>query len=511
MDRIERGMRCVMAVVLGVTLTACGFFSAVPKTPEGEQSVLTLDGALANGMIKADAPGSVVARLRIAPRPEDLSEKIAVNVALVIDTSGSMEGKPIEDARAASLAMIKSLKDGDRVAVVVFHSKAEVLLPSTVLGDDERREAEAMIGAMRAHGTTDMARGLDAGLAQVMSNLDPRGINRVVLLGDGVPNQEAGIREAAQRAGDRGVTITSLGLGDDYNESVMGAVAQLSGGRFHDIKDSKQVTAFFQNEVLRLQGVRARNVVLDLTPGPGVRVDRVIGLAMSNRGAGAQLTLGDVSRNESRDVFVVLSVEPHRAGASVELLDAVVSYSDPQAIDEERVERRIFLGARASAVEADITKARNARVEDEAAMAQAAASTVEAIQMARSGHPIEARVLLERAADETERRAKESGNAELKKKAEIMRALSGDLPSVSAAPQGGSPEPSSEAAPSEAPSPSPAAGYEFSNESLDAPPVGASSEAGRAAPPRPMPARPKGAKPSRSVREAYDDAMQTLY
>lgn len=508
MDRIERGMRCVLTVVLGVTLTACGFFSKTPQTPDDQPSVITLDGALANGVIKADAPGSVIARLRIAPKPENLSEKIQVNVALVIDTSGSMEGKAIEDARAASLAMIKSLKDGDRVALVVFHSKAEVLLPSTVLGDDERREAEAMIGAMRAHGTTDMARGLDAGLAQVMNNLDPRGINRVVLLGDGVPNQEAGIREAAQRAGDRGVTITSLGLGDDYNESVMGAVAQLSGGRFHDIKDSKQVTAFFQNEVLRLQGVRARNVVLDLTPGPGVRVDRVIGLAMNNQGAGAQLTLGDVSRNESRDVFVVLSVEPHRAGASVELLDAVVSYTDPQAIDDGRVERRIFLGARASAAEADITKARNARVEDEATMAQAAASTVEAIQMARSGHPVEARVLLERAADETERRGKESGNAELKKKAEIMRALSGDLPSVSAAPSpGGSPEPSSEATPSEAPMPSPAGGYDFSDDPVAGSPNGTSPAAGRAVP---RPVRPKSAKPSRSVREAYDDAMQTL-
>lgn len=509
MDRIERGLRCVVAVVLGLTLTGCGAFSKAPKNPEEQESVITLDGALTNTLLKADEKTSVVARLRIVPKPEDLSQKIPVNVALVIDTSGSMEGKPIEDARAASLAMIRSLKDGDRVAVVAFHSKAEVLLPSTLLGDDEREEIEEKIGAMRAQGTTDMASGLDVGLSEVMSNLDPKGINRVVLLGDGVPNREPGIREAAQRAGDRGVTITALGLGDDYNESIMGAVAQLSGGRFHDIKDSKQVTAFFQNEVLRLQGVRARNVVLDLTPGPGVRVEKAIGLTLNNSGAGGQVTLGDVTRSESREVYVVLSVEPHKAGASVELLDAVVSYNDPQASDEGgRVERRIFLGAKASAADADIAKTRNGRIEDEVAMAKAAESTVEAIQMARSGHPVEARVLLERAADETEKRANESGNAELKKKAEIMRALSGDLPSVSAdapAPQSRAPSPSP-AAPVAAPA---EAGYHFSDDD-----VGGVSEHPPGSSARPMVAPrsypTKGGKPKRNVLEAYDSAMETL-
>src|SRR5262249_41051167 len=95
--------------------------------------------------------------------------------------------------------------------------------------------------------------------------------------GDGVPNNDAEIRPLAAEAATHAIPITALGLGPDYNETLMGAVAQLSGGQFHYVRESAEVAGFFKNEILRMKQVYARNATVDITPGPGVRVESVVG------------------------------------------------------------------------------------------------------------------------------------------------------------------------------------------------------------------------------------------
>src|SRR5262249_34910341 len=158
-------------------------------------------------------------------------------------------------------------------------------------------------------------------------NLDPKGVNRVVLMSDGVPNVEATIRDQARAAGGRGISITSLGLGPDYDETLMGAVAQLSGGRFRYVDDSSKVAAFFNEEVLRLRRVFARSAALELTPGPGVRIEEVVGQSWAAGGNGtARVSVGDFGPNDSYELFVVLSTSPRRDTAPVELLDAALTF-----------------------------------------------------------------------------------------------------------------------------------------------------------------------------------------
>jgi Ca-activated chloride channel family protein len=450
-----------LAALMMVALSGCAS-SAMPEAKD--PGALTFEGALANKYVAAEPSSPAVARLRIGTVAPPETEKPKVNLALVVDTSGSMEGQPIEDARAASMAMIDALAEGDRLAVVVFHSKAEVLLPSTPIDADNRAEIKARLKGMKAQGTTDMAGGLQAGLDQVSASLEPRGINRIVLLGDGVPNEEGMIRSMATAAGSRGVTITALGLGLDYNESLMGAVAQISGGRFHYIERSEEVAAFFKEEVLRLQGVFARNATLEITPGPGVRIEAVVGHPMVHTGAKVQVTLGDLSRGDKRELIVKLSADPKREGAPVELLDAVLWFDDGVA-GAGRLERRVFLGARSTGSKADIEAGRNRDVEDSAASIQAAAATLKAIEAARAGDTGRAQEMLEQAAAEASSGAKLNANVELEQKASSMRALSQILPAATA--------------------PSPAA-------AAPAPPGGGT--------PKPAPAK--------ALRKAHDEAMQ---
>ncbi|MBI2892511.1 MAG: VWA domain-containing protein [Deltaproteobacteria bacterium] len=426
---MSRAALAVLFLASPLILT-CGGLSARP-TPR-DPGVLTLQGALGNRWVRAVQQDHAIARVRVGTRPPVAGRRPPINLALVVDTSGSMEGGPIADARTASLALLETLAEGDRLAVVVFHSRTEVLLPSTELDEDNLAEVETKLRRMQARGTTDMAGGLSAGVEEVVRHLVPDGLNRVVLLGDGVPNDPAPIRAMAQAAGERGVSITALGLGPDYNETLMASIAQLSGGRFHFVRESAQMASVFRNEVLRLKRVYARNAVVKLTPGPGVRIESVVGQNVSQAGGQVAVSIGDISQGEARDLIVRLATDGHRDGSSVELMDAIMEFDDA-LVGAGRLERRVYFGARATADEARITSGRNLEVERAAERMQAAAVTIEAIAMARDGEIDRAREVLARAATEAQQRAQATGSADYDAQAEGYRSLSGALPSVAPA------------------------------------------------------------------------------
>ncbi len=405
------------------SLAACAGAQRHARTPQA----LSLDGALGNRFVPAGARSTLVARLRLATAAVDPTIRPPINVGLVIDTSGSMEGRPIDDARAASLALVDAMRDGDRLAVVTFDSRAEVIFPSAVLDASERAAARQRISAMRARGTTDMANGLRLGIEQVAAHLNTGGINRVVLLGDGVPNTDAASIEAmAASAGAHQITITSLGLGLEYNETLMGAIAQRSGGHFHYVEDSSAVATAFRTEVLRMERVIARNAVVTLSPGPDVQIEAVLGHDAARTDAGITVQLGEITEGATRDLIVRLNVPAHRAGSPIELVDARLAWNDPAA-PSERYERDVFLGAHASSDAAEIEGGRSAEVEAVAAQVQLAVGTVAAIREARSGNVAAAErqldALLDRARSDASTRNSRAYREQIGRVSSMRRAL----------------------------------------------------------------------------------------
>ncbi len=430
---------------------SCGGASSHEQEDPG---VVALEGTLGNTFVAAGEPGEVLARVRVSATPLAGSARPPLNLALVMDTSGSMAGEAIADAREAALAIVGLLREDDRLAVVTFNSTTEVLLPSTIV-DDDLDEIREKIGHMEAVGTTDMAGGLTAGLQEVMANFDPQGTNGVVLLGDGVPNDPNGITAMAQAAGERGIAITSMGLGLDYDETLMGDIASLSGGQFHYIEESSQVAHVFRDEVLRMQRVFGHNAVVTLQPGPGVQIQSVIGQNVAQLGGAIQVTLGDLHEGEHRDLLVRATVAGRRAGATVELMDVHLGFDD--AVRQAgHLERRIFLGAKSSGDSAEIARGRNQEIELEAARMQTAAVTVEAIRTARGGDVEAARAMLDRAAASYREDYDFVGEEEATRQTTGLRALSDSLPSLATTPApstagAGESPPAAEPVPEDAP------------------------------------------------------------
>ncbi|MEM9188273.1 MAG: VWA domain-containing protein [Myxococcota bacterium] len=455
-------------ILMGV-LAACG---GTEVTEQEDPGLVSLEGTLANAYVLAGEDTEMVARIRIGTSAEASGARPPINTALVIDTSGSMEGAAIEHAKEASLAFLGALGEGDRLSVVVFHSTTEVLLPSTPIEDSNLADLRARIEGMEATGTTDMAGGLQAGLQELMANLEYDGINRMVLLGDGVPNSEANITALAQAAGERNITITALGLGRDYNEVLMGDIAQLSGGHFEYIENSDRVLAVFQEEVLRMRQVFGRSAVVTLSPGPGVRIESVVGQNVSENNGSVQIALGDLTQGEFRDLFVRTRVTGHREDARVELLDAHLSFQDA-VVNAGALERRVFLGLRATADAEEVARNRNADVERAAEQVQAAAVTVQAVRMAREGDLERARAVLQAAEDRARGYATTAQSTEVLEQAERMEQLRGSLEAV-APPSSMSDDDGdyeTEDAPSQEPMPAPmrdSTVREIHNEAMDA-------------------------------------------
>lgn len=471
---LRQSLRLVFASLVLVLL---GCAPAASPPGSRDPGAVTVVGALGSPVLLANGDSTVYARIRIgtAARPE--RARGPVNLALAIDTSGSMEGEAIQEARKAAQQMIDALKDGDRLAVVVFHSKAEVLLESTVLDADVREGVRKKIAAMEARGTTEMAGGLQVAIDQVQAHLDAKGVNRVVLLGDGIPNNAASIDPSARRAGALGIAVTTLGLGLDYDETLMGKVAELSGGRYQYIDGAEKLAGFFREEMERLDTVYGRHASAVITPGPGVRIDAVVGSETPSPGQPAHVSLGDITRGDSRDIVVRMTVTPRKAGVPIELLDTVVTFDD--ALEEAgRLERRVYLGARTTLDESAVAKAKVPEVELSAALAEASATTIRALELSKVGQNVRARELLAKGSTAALSQAKRTPSAELEKLAANMTSVAKDIPEA------------------DRPAPRAAPGYHFSDDAVD----------GQME--RPMPAPSPAA--ARTQKEAHQYAVETL-
>lgn len=336
---------------------------AVPADPE----FIELDAAVAEHYIEANSTSEVTARLRLhidgdlnIPRPP-------ANVALVMDTSGSMAGEAIEKARTAAATLLDSLQNGDTISVVAFGSKPEVIAPATLVSDASRERIKRDIAQIVEGGTTNMAGGLASALAELKKSrvADGDQLNRIVLLSDGVPNDAVSVGAQARDAASYRTQITALGLGLDFHETLLAELARTTGGRYVFVEEPTELASMFRDEMLDLDRLVAQNVFLQLSPGPDVVITDVVGLAVSDSG-----------RN-----IVKMQTADHTAGATVELADVSLTFT----YAGQSFTRDAFLSTVATDDSSEIVAGRDTSILLAAARAQTAAATLQVIETARSG------------------------------------------------------------------------------------------------------------------------------
>lgn len=410
---------------------------------------LELDWALANALVPAEQGSELLARIRIeAPEQLDLPRPPA-RVVLVVDTSASMKGDAIEGAKQAAIALVDSLAEGDSFSLVVFHSRAEVLMPATVIGEQSRAAARAEIETMQAWGTTDLAGGLRLALEQLAvvpvsmaepnpaigqpsvatsGGPDPQVLERVVLLGDGVPNDPSPIAGLTQQFAARGAEITALGYGLEFDEVLLASLAEQTHGHFRFVEQPDAVAALFRDEVLHIQRTVARDLRLAMGLGPGVRLLEVIGHTPQwNSSLGRmEVALGSIAEGQRQELIVRLAVGPHSEGATVELSDVELGFTDVYTGTGNRYERA-FLAATASADQAAIDAGRDLDISRAGARARTNAATLQVLALARGAQLERAEALLSESVEWARAQAKALSDAELDQQANELAALAPEL------------------------------------------------------------------------------------
>lgn len=269
----------------------------------------------------------------------------AMEIALVVDTSGSMAGAKIESARAAAATLVRSLKDGDIVALDAFADSARTIVPPTRLDASSRKQILSAIAGLTPRGSTNMFEGLTLAEGQVAAAPATHGIRRVVLISDGIANVGPSSPETLGAIAERGMRsraqVTSLGVGNDYDERTLNALAVKSSGRLYHLTEPRAMASILRGELELLEATLASNSLVEVVPAPGVELAGADGIRTERGESGALLIpLGALHAGQHREALVRVRItDPNQFEGSQRALASVrLRFRDTGDSDLERVQ-----------------------------------------------------------------------------------------------------------------------------------------------------------------------------
>ena len=340
--------------------------------------VIRVRGHLSNGYFAASAPGQLAALFDLQAAQTPAGPRPDMAVALVIDRSGSMAGEKIRQARRAAKMLVSRLGPEDQIAIVTYSSDYAVDLPLMPV-DGQRNRINRVIDEILDGGGTNLSGGMQAGL-RTLRRADARVARRLILLSDGNANQgltdPTAIAEIAADARRAGVTISTLGVGVDFNEDLMTLVAQSAGGGYYYARNGAAIADAFATELNGLQALAARQVELSLELPKGVSVAEVFGYRTEVRGGRTVIPVGDMASGEKRRVMLTLKVDATDGGNAVPLGVVLNHRSADNSTPYEHQGRMVAIATRDAAkvalgvsrdVEEAFASARAARAREQAA------------------------------------------------------------------------------------------------------------------------------------------------
>lgn len=388
-----------IALVMGVKPTPPPATPPPPSPPPGGTEVrhpavghaairigglVTLQGALSNGLVPAGQAGHASLLLDLVARDPAASTRPAMAVAIVIDRSGSMAGEKIRTAREAAKQFVARLGDEDEVALITYSTDYAVDLPMTAI-KGQRERIDRIIDDVLDGGGTDIGGGLQAGLTALRGAREGT-VKRLLLVSDGNANQ--GITDPAELAAiarsgrDSGITVSTLGLGLDFNEDLLAQMASGAGGAYYYARDPESLRRAFDQELAGLTRLAAQNVEIGLELGAGVRVHEVYGYRTESRAGRLVVPVGDMATGEHRRVMIELETPPVSSGA-LDVANVVLSYK--AAATREVYEHHGALSVTESADASAIASGEDARVNEAFAAAAAARAREQAAQRFQAG------------------------------------------------------------------------------------------------------------------------------
>lgn len=308
---------------LGVT----GGATPSPVAQAGKVSARLVSGS---EYLPAGCPTRVHVMLQLTASAEASGRRAPLNLCLVIDRSGSMEGQPLDYVKRACGHVVDMLQESDILSIVTFEDQVDVVMPARrVLNKALIKEH---INRIEPGNTTNIFDGLAAGAMQVASVPAGGYLNRILLLTDGEPT--AGIKDygsIVQQVSEhrnRGISVTALGFGPDYNEELMAGVARRSGGNYYNITEPGMIPQVFARELESLMTVSARSLHVRVSFPRDIQCRYLYGIPGARIGDRLlEFDLPDLERGGSVTALAELEGGPHVPGV-FRIARADISFED---------------------------------------------------------------------------------------------------------------------------------------------------------------------------------------
>ena len=282
------------------------------------------------GVREADKPGSAYVKVTLAADKVAAKSCPSVNLAIVLDRSGSMYGAAIERAREAACEAVRRLDERDVISVVAYDDVTETIVPAQRVVD--REGIIAKIRRIDARGMTALFAGVAAGASELAKFRGKCEISRVLLLSDGQANVGPSTAEELGRYGAMlmkdGVAVSTVGLGNCYNEDLMTRLSQKSDGNSYYVAKSEDLTKVFASELGDVLSVAAAKVQLQVRFGEGFVPVQLVGRDGRIADGVVSIDLNQLYGGQEKYVIVKCDAAPGKAGDAREIAKAGVTYVD---------------------------------------------------------------------------------------------------------------------------------------------------------------------------------------
>lgn len=261
-------------------------------------------------------------------------ERAPLSLVIVIDRSGSMGGKPLVDAKQAAIKLVDRLAPTDAFSIVTYSSADETVAPMAIATEAAKQRARAAIEMIVDEGGTCISCGLDRGNAELAASPLRGGLRRMVLISDGQANEGIWNRdelaEHAVATTQSGISISSVGVGLDFDEVTMVRLANVARGNYYFVEDTSGLDAMFARELGGLDDTLATNAKLVLTESPYARITDAYGYPVGHVGEHVIIPISDLRAGEVRKVVVRMHVTPPE-GAAVPLAKVELGWTQPSS------------------------------------------------------------------------------------------------------------------------------------------------------------------------------------
>ena len=293
---------------------------------------LAVDGRLGHATIAKTGRGETFLFTSITGADRPSVKAPPLNLSVVIDRSGSMKGDRLPNALTAAIGTVERMRDGDSVSIVSFDTESTVVVPPTLTTNGTRASIEAAIRSIRLGGDTCISCGLDEGMRQLdRTSLGAERVNRMILLSNGATNHGVrdlpGLRAMADHMSDRGVTISTIGLGLDFDERVMTQIAAEGNGQHYSVETASTLGAIFSQEFDELLASVASDAELAIELPQGVEVDEVFDRTFRREGQRVIVPFGTFSAKQEKTVLMKLKVPADQDGVQP-VADVRLTYRD---------------------------------------------------------------------------------------------------------------------------------------------------------------------------------------